>query len=126
MFFYPLIKMHALFKHTLPKSLFKFVWRQLERAFLAQLRLRFFVFISTSKGVNNINNNNKELVFEEHSDYIEENANMYTVVSVRISKKVLKELEEIQMKTSLSRNALIREYVKFGLEHTRLVKREPE
>ena len=103
-----------------------FVWRQLGHAFLAQLRLRFFVFISTSKGVNNINNNNKELVFEEHSDYIEENANMYTVVSVRISKKVLKELEEIQMKTSLSRNALIREYVKFGLEHTRLVKREPE
>ena len=73
-----------------------------------------------------MNNNNKELVFEEHSDYTERNADTYTVVSVRISKKVLKELEEIQMKTSLSRNALIREYVKFGLEHTRLVKREPE
>ena len=73
-----------------------------------------------------MNDNNTELVFEEHNDYTEQNADKHAVVSVRISKKILKELDEIQLKTNLSRNALICKYVKFGLEHTRVVKRNPE
>ena len=37
-----------------------------------------------------------------------------------------KELDEIQRETNMSRNTLVCKYVEFGLEHTGLVKREPE
>ena len=73
-----------------------------------------------------MNDDNKELVFEEYNDDTEQNGDKYAVVSVRISKEILKKLEEIQTKTNMSRNALIRKYVDFGIEHTRLIKREPE
>ena len=49
MFFYPLIKMHALFKHTLPKSLFKFVWRQLEQCVFGAASAVLFCFYKHKK-----------------------------------------------------------------------------
>ena len=70
--------------------------------------------------------NNKEIVFKEHNDYSEQNADMYTVVSIRTSKKILKELDEIQMKTNLSRNAIICKYIQYGLEHTKIIKCDPD
>lgn len=42
----------------------------------------------------------------------------YRVISIRTSKKILKELERIQKETNLSRNEIIRQYISYGLDHT--------
>ena len=73
-----------------------------------------------------MNDNNKEIVFREHNDCTEQNVDKHTVISIRTSKEILKELDEIQMKTNLSRNAIICKYIQYGLEHTKIIKCDSE
>lgn len=61
---------------------------------------------------------NKELVFKERNICTEKNAEKYAAISMRITRKMLEKSEEVQRKTSLSRNALICRYIQYGLEHT--------
>ena len=45
----------------------------------------------------------------------------YKVISIRTPKKVVKELDRIKAETNLSRNEIIRQYIAYGLEHTKVI-----
>lgn len=50
----------------------------------------------------------------------------YRVISIRTPKAVVQELDRIRAETNLSRNEIIRQYISYGLDHTKIADEDSE